>query len=520
MVVCLIRTLTLCVLVYNVVCLQILYLQKTLWDSIKTKKGVPAPSKEKKVSSMPIKSANKTFRVSRQSQYKKERSSNLLLPLNQERSAYGSNTIRKNAPSSTSEMSKPVFVTEKFDDMHLQKNSPVVVLVPAERFLDTPGNKDVPFSRKGACREITRVLNKTLSPGSTPERFVNALCFQSPLPMIGKFAQDQSREPEKLSLSVKDALNVIGSDLLYAVSPPNACSSFDFSDSLESEKPDPERSFSATVVISPPVEVNYPRLTFCVKPDKVIGVESNHDACRLKALPFTTATVTKSNKVDDAIVYDGPKKFPVNSTTVTKGKAEASESPGLRKKKTSRRRLLERTLELSDASNAESNTSSPDSGLPVISSDSSPDVALENKFSVTSMQVTKEKPTSKLSPPEQLLFSISAIQPQVLTTVSSPSSDLELAAGNVSDKVQPGLYQDQFPVQSTSVRSKKRKSDEFLRSQSEDKTNVQAKKCRALTHATEKPSHERTFTSRSTSELQRKAIGKPSVLIVHITLKI
>ncbi|XP_016409806.1 abnormal spindle-like microcephaly-associated protein homolog [Sinocyclocheilus rhinocerous] len=482
--------------------------KKTLWDSIKSKKGVPAPSKEKKVSSMPIKAANMTFHVSRQSQYRKDRTSNPLLPLNQERFAYGSNAIRTSAPSSTPEMSKPVFVTEKFDDVHLQKNSPVVVLVPAERFLDTPGNKDMTFSRKAECKEITRVLNKTLSPASTPERFGNPLCFQSPLPMIGQFAQDQSQEPEKPSLSVKGTLDVIGSDLSHAVSLPNACSSFDFSVSLESEKPDPERSFRATAVISPPVEVAHPRLTFCVKPNKVIGVESNHDAFRLKALPFCTATVTKLSKVDDALVPDGPKKFPVNSTTVTKGKPEASvESPGLRKKKTSRRRLLEKTLELSEASNAESNASSPDSALPVISSDSSPDVALESKSSVTSVQVTQEKPTSKLSPPEQLLSSISSIRPQVLTMVSSsPSSGLELAAGNVSDKVQPGLYQDQFPVQ-----SKKRKSDEFLRGQSEDETNVQqAKKCRAPTHATERPSHERTFTSRSTSRPQRKAIAPPS----------
>ncbi|XP_052446988.1 abnormal spindle-like microcephaly-associated protein homolog [Carassius gibelio] len=490
--------------------------KKTLWDSIKSKKGVPAPSKERKESSMPMKSSNKTFHVSRQSLYRKERKSNPLSPLNQERSAKGSNAIRMNAPYSTPEMSKPVFVTEKFDDMHLQKNSPVVVLVPAERFLDTPGNQDMPFSRKAECKEITRVLNKTLSPASTPERFGNqlSLCLQSPLPVIGQFAQDQSREPEKPSLSLKGTLDVTGSDLSRAMSPPNACSSFDFSDSLESEKTDPERTFNATAVISPPVEVAHPRMTFCVKPNKVISVESNHDACRLKALPFSTTTVTKLSKVGDALVPDGPKKFPVNSTTVTKGKPEASvESPGLRKKKTSRRRLLEKTLELSEASDAESNTSSPDSALPVISSDSSPDVALESKCSVTSMRVTKEKPTSKLPPPEQLLSSISPIRPQVLTTVSSsPSSGLELASGNlVFDKVQPGLYQDQFPVQSrATVQSQKRKSDECLRGQSEDETNIQAKKCRAPAHATERPSNERTFTSRSTSGQQHKAIAPPS----------
>ncbi|KAL1251232.1 hypothetical protein QQF64_019028 [Cirrhinus molitorella] len=487
--------------------------KKTLWDSIKSKKGVSAPSKEKKVSSMPIKATNKTFHVSRQSQYSRERTSNPLSPLNQERSAYGSIAIRLNAPSSTPEMPKPAFVTEKFDDVHLQKNSPVVVLLPAERLLDTPGNKDGPFSRKAECREITRVLNKTLSPARTPERFGNPLCFQSPLPVIGQFAQDQSRELEKPSLSVKDALDVIGSDLSHAVSPPNACSSFDFSDSLESEKTGPQTSFRATV-ISPPVEVAHPRLTYCVKPNKVIGIESNHDAFRLKTLTFSTATVTKSNKVDDSLVPDDPKKFPVNSTTVTKGKLEASvENPGLRKKKTSRRRLLEKTLELSEPSNAESNTSSPDSfsALPVISSDSSPDVALEPKFAVTSTQVTKEKPTSKLSPPEELLSSISPMRPQVLPSVSSsPSGGLEVAAGNVSHEVEPGLFQDQFPVKCrTSVQSKKRKSDEFLRGHS-DKSNIQAKKSRAPAHATEKPSQERTFTSRSTSGQQRKAIAPPS----------
>uniref|UniRef100_A0A672PJ10 Abnormal spindle-like microcephaly-associated protein homolog n=1 Tax=Sinocyclocheilus grahami TaxID=75366 RepID=A0A672PJ10_SINGR len=259
---------------------------------------------------------------------------------------------------------------------------------------------------------------------NTPERFGKPLCFESPLPVIGQFAQDQSRESEKPSLSVKDALDVIGSDLSHAVSPPNACSSFDFSDSLESEKPDPETSFRAAAVISPPVEGAHPRLTFCVKPNKVIGIESNLDAFRLQALTFSSTTVTKSNKVDDALVPDGPKKFPVNSTTVTKGKAEASvESPGLRKKKTSRRRLLEKTLELSEPSNAESNTSSPDSisALPVISSDSSPDVALEPTFSLTSIQVSKEKPILKLSPPEQLLSSISPIQPQVLPSVNGRS---------------------------------------------------------------------------------------------------
>lgn len=470
------------------------------------------------MASMPIKAANKTFHVSRQSQYRKERTSNPLSPLNHEQSAYGSSGTRANAPSSTPEMSKPAFVTENFDDVHLQRNSPVVVLVPAERLFETPGKKNVSCSHKPESREIKRLLNKTLSPASTPERFGNP-CFQSPLPVIGQNVRDESRELEKPSLSVKDALDVIGSDLSCAVSPPNACSSFDFSDSLESEKTNPVTSFRATAVISSPVEVAHPRLTFCVKPNQVMGVESSHDVFRLKAFPFSTATVTKSNKVDETLVPDGHKKFPVNSTTVTKSKAEASvKSPGLRKKKTSRRRLLEKTMELSEPSNAESNTSSPDSisTLPVISLESSPDVAPESKFPVTSIPAAKVRLTSYGSPPEQLLSSMRPKDLPSVSSISSPSSGPDLAAGNVSEKVQPGLSQDQFPVQSwTSVKSKKRKSDEFLQGHSEDMSNVQAKKRYVPAHATElkKPSQERTFTSRSTSGQQRKAIGKSSLLV-------
>ncbi|XP_051551031.1 abnormal spindle-like microcephaly-associated protein homolog isoform X2 [Myxocyprinus asiaticus] len=502
--------------------------KKTLWDSIKSKRGFPAPSKEKKVASMSIKAANKTFHVSRQSQYSKGRTSNPLSPLNQEMSANGGNVVVVNTPLSSPYISKPAFVTEAFDDLHLQKNSPVVVLVSADKLLGTPDKKDAPCSRKAECKEITRVLNKTLSPISTPERFRNALALriQSPLPVIEKCTQDERQEPEKPSLSVKDALDVIGSNLSHAVSPPNACSSFDFSDSLEFEKLDPESvretSFRATVDISPPVKAPHPRLTYCVKPNKAIGTESNHDQFWLKTLPLNTSTVTKLNKVDYAIEPEDlrPTKVPINSTTVTKSKAEVSESPALRKKKTSRRRLLEKTVELSEPSNAESNTSSPESisALPIIHSDSSSDVATESKTPVTLMQVTTEKPTLYLSPcSEHILSSISPIrsQPEVLPCFSqTPTTSLELAMDKVSDKVPSGLCLDQFPVHcKTLVPSKKRKSDEFLRDHSEDTSTFQAKKCRAQAHATEpkKASRKKTFTSKSTSGQQhRKPIAPPS----------
>lgn len=475
--------------------------KRTLWDSIKSKKGVPAPSKEKKSASVSIKAANKTFHVSRQSQYSKDRTSNPLSPLNQERFVNGSSVVRGNAHSSPLCISKPAFVTESFDDVHLQKNSPVVVLIPADRFIETPDKKDAACSRKAVCKEVMRLLNKTLSPVSTPESFRNPLssCFQSPLPVIGK----PDEESEKPSLSVKHALDVIGSDLSHAVSPPNACSSFDFSDSLESEKQDRDATFRATVDISPPHEAPQPRLTYCVKPNKAISVESNHEEGRLEMLPFST--VTKFNKADDTLDPNVLRsKVPVNSTTVTKSKDESSvESPGMRKK-TSRRRLLERTLELSEPSNAESNTSSPESisALPVISSDSSPDVEVS------------EKTAACLSPPfEQPLSCISPIRPEVLPSVTSSRST------SLDDKIpneEPSrISPNQFPVQCvSSVQSKKRKSDEFLRGHSEDVSN-KAKKCRAPAQVQEakKPSQEKTFTLRSTSgqQQQRKPAATPSL---------
>ncbi|XP_073669678.1 abnormal spindle-like microcephaly-associated protein isoform X2 [Paramisgurnus dabryanus] len=462
--------------------------KKTLWDSIKSKRGVPAPSKENKLASASIKAANKTFHVSRQSQYSKDRTSNPLSPLNRERTINGSNAVtRKQQSTPPQMMSKPTFVTENFNDEHLQKNSPVVVLIPADQLLNTPDKKDAPFLRKAECKEIKRVLNKTLSPISTPDRLRNPLssCFQSPLPVIGKLDE----EPEKPSLSVKDALDVIGSDLSRAVSPPNACSSFDFSDSLESEKQHSDSTFRVTVDISPPHEAIHPRLTYCVKPNKAIGVESN-DNFRLKMTAFSTATVTKFNKVDDTLDPDVLRsKVCVNCTTVTKSKAESSvESPGLRKKKTSRRRLLERTLELSEPSNAESNTSSPESNSasPVISPDLSPD---------------EEKPTAYLSLPvdQPLLSCISPIRSEVLPCVSTnQSTSLDLS----TDKGPSCLSLDQFPVQSrTSVPNKKRKSDEFFRDHPEDGLNVQAKKCRAPSRVkeTKKPNQEKTFSLKSTS---------------------
>ncbi|KAA0712294.1 Abnormal spindle-like microcephaly-associated protein -like protein [Triplophysa tibetana] len=466
--------------------------KRTLWDSIKSKRGVPAPSNENKLPSVSIKASNKTFHVSRQSQYNKERTSNPLSPLNQERFVNGSSVVRGNAQSSPPRISKPAFVTEVFDDVHLEKNSPVVVLIPADRFVATPDKTDATCLRKAECKEVVRVLDKTLSPFSTSERFRNPLssCFQSPLPVIGKL--DEGQEQEKLSLSVKHALGVIGSDLSCAVSPPNACSSYDFSDSLESEKQDRDGTFIATVDISPPPEAPHPRLTYCVKPNKTIGVASNHDEVRLEMFPFSTASVTKLNKVDDTLNPDVlGSKVPVNSTTVTKSKAESSvESPGMRKKKTSRRRLLERTLEISESSNAESNTSSPESisALPIISSDSSPDV------------VISEKTTPCLSlPSEQPLSCISPIRSEVLASVSSSrSTSLDEVPNDEPSRVSPNL----FPVQSrTSVQSKKRKSDEFLRDHLEDVSNFNAKKCRAPTRAqgAKKPSQEKTFILKSTS---------------------
>lgn len=461
----------------------------------------------------PVKTANKTFHVSRQPQYTRNRRLNPLSPLNQERPSRRSSCSKdRNSPSACpQDLSKSV--KADLENMPLQKNSPLVLLVPANKLLDSSDKADI--SSVPLPKEV-RVLNKTLSPISTPERFSKPpmSCFQSPLPVIGKIVKDGRQEPGTPTLSVKDALAVIESDLTHAVSPPNACSSFNFSDSLETEhlktEYEPEAAVGTDENVPPLVDVAQPRLTFFVKSNKVLEAKSGHDSLK-SSTAVCPATVTKTfNTVDDDLNEKcfKSKKTLFNSATVTKGKAETSidHSPGTRKIRTSRRRLLEKTSLLSDSSNAESNPILSQGVLPV----NNCDLDIEFKFKVTSPPVSPQhlmphRPTL----PDRSAATFVPLQP-ISTTDAEPAINGTLSASShVSEMLSSNAAFDSFPVHSqSSNQNKKRKSEEFSRDCSDDVAkSFQVKKGCAEMQERKKPCPDKRFSSWSGST-QCKPAGK------------
>ncbi|XP_028818090.1 abnormal spindle-like microcephaly-associated protein homolog [Denticeps clupeoides] len=271
--------------------------KKSLWESIKHKQAEPpGTSKSRKVPSASNKSANKTFRVARQPRYQRDKQRS---PLSQ------SNSNPQGRP-------RP-----RTGAVPAQSDSPLVLLVPADKILD----KEVD------CR----VLNRTLSP------------IRMPVVPATPGSDPGSR------LSVRDALAAIDSELLCGVSPPNACSSFEFSDSPESANE--QANFAdQDVQRAAPADL---RLTYCVKP---------------RAPP------------NERREGPAPLRIPVCSDTVTKAGPVHAGGPDRPKLKSSRRRLLEKTLELQPGGPAGSDSAVK--GLPIIESDAS--VSTPNSSSVSS----------------------------------------------------------------------------------------------------------------------------------------
>ncbi|KAI4876255.1 hypothetical protein NFI96_005175 [Prochilodus magdalenae] len=473
--------------------------KKSLWDSIKSKRDVSTVSKGLKVASMPIKAANKTFHVSQQTQYRRIRGSNPLSPLNQVRpSRRSSGSKDKNNLSTCPPVPEdlPKSVKADLENMPLQKNSPLVLLVPADKLLDASEKGDV--SRLPLPKEV-RVLNKTLSPISTPERFSTHLtCYlQSPLPVIGKRVNDENQIPGTPTLSVKDALAVIESDLTHAVSPPNACSSFNFSDSLESEHLntdcDPEPAIRSVENVPPQIDVAQPRLTFFVKSNKVTNYNSAHDG-----IMDSTACDQKDVKY---------KKILFSSATVTKTKAEApvEHSPGTRKIRTSRRRLLEKSTSLSGP-NTESNSilSQEVSALPVINCDTD----VEFKFIVTSPQVSPQMTHQTVFQDQSTSVFAAPLQPVCITDANI--NGVVPVDGPMPEMLPPCISLDSFPVhRRESKQNKKRKSEEFSRDFSDESAkSVQVRKSSSVAQEPKKPCPEKRFSARSGQTQYRPTGGQ------------
>ncbi|XP_058256577.1 abnormal spindle-like microcephaly-associated protein isoform X2 [Hemibagrus wyckioides] len=493
--------------------------KKCLWDTIKSKR---VPSQGGKVASIPIKAANKTFRVSRQSQYKRNRASNPLTPLNQERTSQRPIYRReKNSQSVYSDISQtlPKALCDDLGSMSSQNKSPVVLLVPAVRFLDAMGKANVSSVPLQKHKE-SRVLNKTLSPISTPERFSNPSMshFQSPLPVICKPFKDRNSESTRQILSVKDALAVINSDLSCPVSPPTACSSLNLTDSLESDDLSMvgklEKALNTAGDVSPQVDLAQQRLTFFVKSHKVLGDDSGPEGLMHSPEAFSAS----DNKFYNGMSGDElnqedpkPKKILFNSSTVIKSKAGASpkHSPNTHKVRTFRRRLLQKESLVS--SSPESNSSLLEGVLilPAVNSDACVDLKFNAAPPLQEPEPMPQLPDFPDQPPSSTR---TAVQSVLTHNVKNNTSCATFSDGNTLD-IQTSLLrvpEDLFPVHSHPTnRNCKRKSEEYLRDNSECLSRPSEFKQSFETQECKKSCHKNHFNSKY-NQIQRKRTATSS----------
>ncbi|CAJ1061171.1 abnormal spindle-like microcephaly-associated protein [Xyrichtys novacula] len=467
--------------------------KKSLWDTIKNKReGEKVTAPRRKKTEQPLKmAANKTFQVSRKPQYKREKPRSPLASLNEgqtvrERSLTKSNATedhpqkpeeQETLKSTQTQRQRSLVLSDQENIHHVQRNSPLVLLVPAAKLMDSSDT----LSGKLENKDIARMLNKTLSPIGTPERFKRLMPhIQSESPAVLKsVAEDESPDSALTgtpTLSLKDALALIDSDLNHMnTSPRDTSSSCDFSDSLESKSD--SRPVLNSLPDSPPVlESNEPRLTFFVREVPDVS-EADTAKEKPKKASFTSATVIKSKAPEEANCLSG------------------------RKIKKSRRRLLEKTLELSDSSGqSESGPGTP--SLPVIDPGTSGGRNSEASGSLhedrnQTQILTSFSPTPRLegsplavtfpvsSPPRlpsaRFSFSATPPPPEVLApitlTVSSPSplssssplhhtsatSDRNLCDPSPTVLAPPCFQEELFPIH-LATKSKKRKSEEFLKS--------------------------------------------------------
>ncbi|XP_026200889.1 abnormal spindle-like microcephaly-associated protein isoform X2 [Anabas testudineus] len=470
--------------------------KKTLWDTIKNKReGEKVVVPRRKKTEPPLKmSANKTFQVSRKPQYKRDKPRSPLASLNKgkavrERSLTKTDHIRLNP-----NLRQQSLIKSEQENIHrAQKNSPLFLLVSPTKMMDSgnvSGSPDV-LAARPENKELSKMLNRTLSPIGTPDRFKRLMPHiqsESPVPLTVKSVSDDAdsvliKTPVP---SLKDALALIDSDLSHVnSSPQDTSSSCDFSDSLESKSGihgcGSDRNVLKPLPDSPELcESNEPRLTFFVS-KKVVVSEVVSEA--------------KSDNVVEIV-----KKASFTSATVTKGKApvESNSSSG-RKIKKSRRRLLERTLELSDGSSqCESGRGTP--SLPVIDLDVGAK-GWQNSEASSSLcddrhqvlEFTSSSPTPRLSSsPTPLTFPITSPLSTAPTTFffsctspppalpgpiafnplspSHPTSPLHLNGSSEHNTYEHApavsaplsVQEDLFPIQ-MAVNGKKRKSEEYLK---------------------------------------------------------
>lgn len=398
--------------------------------------------------------ANKTFQVSRKSQYKREKPCSPLASLNKGGSVRARSLSKRSplqdhpgkfeeqkAVCSSQSLQTPA-ASDQENVFRVQRNSSSNFPLLTENLLNCSSLTASPDACAGKPdnKDLARMLNKTLSPIGTPERFKKIMPhIYSDSPLSAAVASDRrTSDPDSGFTgtpvpSLKDALALIDSDLSHInSSPQDTSSSCSFSDSLNSRSGgrarEPQRESFKTSPDGPSMEPGNQQPTF-----------------------FVGETVTSPAAVpqpDKATLK--AKKSSFVSVTVTKGKAPAEVSSlSGRKMKKSRRRLLEKTLELCDGSSCESAAGSP--SLPVIELHVGEKERQESRSEDCSFTSRRQDPpaassVSTSSPTAAAATSLSPLSSLLASELPSPASARD----------------DQFPVH-TAAQGKKRKSEEFRR---------------------------------------------------------
>lgn len=307
-------------------------------------------------------------------------------------------------------------------------------------------------------QDLIKMLNKTLSPIGTPARLKKLMphiYHESPLSAAVRPAasldEADERPPGTPILSVKEALALIDSDLSHInSSTQDTSSSGGFSDSLESKSGSVDNDFLRALRDSP----------------------HQPDACEQRLTFFVT-----KKSVGEVAGSEAIKKAAFTSVTVTKVRAPAEEnSPSGRKIRKSKRRLLEKTLELSGSSESGPGTPS----LPVIDVDAGPEACHDAQELSTSIlcQGIQSSPTSVFSPAASPLAVPSGLTSPFPVNTSTPPSSPVGTSSPLHPKLcvkfsmnevcppapePPPAQEDLFPVH-MALKSNKRKSEEFLKS--------------------------------------------------------
>ncbi|XP_059924107.1 abnormal spindle-like microcephaly-associated protein isoform X2 [Gadus macrocephalus] len=295
--------------------------KKSLWDSIKNNRAAnltATPRCKNNDASLKI-TANKTFQVPRKAHYKREKPRNPLTLFNEgirlrERSLSETRSVEDGQehqrPPKGTRRPKGLAGSDQAQVRHGQENTPVLLLYPAAELADLSNGSAVLLDLLGTSDHpgLTRVLNRTLSPVGTPEVFRRLMPHIQSLgsPVIEALpASENVREPSvdpeaqplAPTLTVSDALALIDSDLDTGITH-SSCDIF--SDSLDSAggSPDlvPVKPLLNVIPDSPdPSECNGQRCTFFVSKNK--ATSPRHGPPTPVIFPFTSPPELSSSPI-------------------------------------------------------------------------------------------------------------------------------------------------------------------------------------------------------------------------------